>query len=210
MRLLLVEDHAVVGEALSLFLNDQPDIEVVGTARTGRAAVRLCLEKTPDVVVMDFGLPDMDGFELARQLLELKNGARILVLTMHQSEEYARRLLVIGVGGYIVKSAPSTELLTAIRKVARNRRYVSPDIMDQMLDHIGQVRDEAPEENLSDRELQVLTRLARGLTSREVANVLCLSVSTIETYRARLKRKLGVQNVADMTRFAIRRGLIDS
>ena len=208
-KVLIVDDHALVRAGLSRLLELESDIEVVGQTGSGRDGVRLCEERRPDVVILDYSLPDIDGLEATRQIAALETGARVLILTMHANEEYATRLIRAGASGFIVKAASEDELLTAVRKVARTQVYVSPAIMERMVTRIAQPPNDAPESLLSDREMQVLLRLAAGATTREVAKLLSLSVSTVETYRGRILEKLDLRNNSDITRFAIRRGLIE-
>lgn len=209
IRVLVVDDHAVVRAAISRLIEGEEGLEVVGQTGSGHEAVSLCKSLKPDVVILDYGLPDLDGLEATRQITALNTGARVLILTMHSSEEYASRLIRAGASGFVVKSATSEELLAAIRKVAAKGVYVSPHVLERMVVRMGQDDTDAPESQLSNRELQVLLRLARGATTREVSADLSLSISTVETYRARVLEKLGLRNNSDLTRFAIRRGLID-
>jgi len=139
----------------------------------------------------------------------MKTGTRILILTMYANEEYAIRLIRAGAAGFIVKGASTDELLGAIRKVFNKGTYVSPSILEKMAMRVGQPQGDTPESVLSNREMQVLLRLAWGATSREVSEELSLSLSTVETYRSRILEKLGLRNNSDLTRFAIRRQLID-
>ncbi|HPB95788.1 MAG TPA: response regulator transcription factor [Polyangiaceae bacterium] len=209
IRILVVDDHTMVRAGLCRLLDNEPDIQVVDQSGSGREAVQLCREHKPDVVVLDYSLPDLDDLETTRQIVALELGIRVLILTMYANEEYATRVIRAGASGFIVKVASTDELLTAIRKVAQKGVYVSPSIMEKMVGRMSQVKGEVPEAVLSDREMQVLIQLARGSTSREVSKALSLSLSTIETYRSRILEKLDLRNNSDMTRFAIRRGLID-
>jgi len=209
IRILLVDDHALVRNALSNLLSAEDDIEVVGETGSGHEAVALCRDLEPDVVVLDYSLPDLDGLETTRQIVDLELRTRILVLTMHASEEYATRLIRAGATGFVVKAASTDELLVGIRKVAQKGVYVTPSVLERMVERMGQPESETPESLLSNRELQVLVRLARGAKTREVSKELSLSQSTVETYRARVLEKLGLRNTSDLTRFAIRRGLIE-
>ncbi len=206
---IVIDDHAVVRAGICRLLDGEADIEVVGQTSSGHEGVKLCGELKPQVVVLDYGLPDLDGLEATRQITDLESKPRILVLTMHANEEYATRVIRAGASGFVPKAAPAEELLSAIRKVAASGTYVSPAIMEGMVSRMGQPLAELPESQLSNRELQVLTRLARGMTTKEVAHALHLSPSTVETYRSRILEKLNLRNNSDMTRFAIRRGLID-
>ncbi len=208
-RVLVVDDHAVVRSGICQLINAEADLEVVGQTGSGHEAVTLCRELTPDVVILDYSLPDLDGMETTRQIVEAKLPTRILILTMYANEEYATRLIRAGAAGFAVKVAPADELLLAVRKVANRGVYVSPEIMEKMVTRMGQPVEDVPEQALSDRELQVLIRLARGMTTKEVAAALSLSNSTVETYRSRVLEKLSLRNNSDMTRFAIRRGLIE-
>ncbi len=209
IRIVLVDDHAVVRAGISRILEGEPDLEVVGQTGSGHEAVRLCRDLEPDVVLLDFSLPDIDGLEVTRQITATRSPAKVLILTMYASEEYAFRLLRAGAAGFLLKGSPAEELLLALRKVAREGRYVTPSIVDKLVARIGQRAEDAPESVLSDREMQVLVRLASGLTTREVAEELSLSPSTVETYRARVLEKLNLRNTSEITRFAIRRGLVD-
>jgi DNA-binding NarL/FixJ family response regulator len=209
IRTVVVDDHAVVRAGICRLLDGESDIEVVADTGSGHEGVKLCRELKPNLVVLDYGLPDLDGLEATRQITELDERPRILILTMHANEEYATRVIQAGASGFVPKAAPADELLTAVRKVVTGGVYVSPAIMDKMVVRIGQPPTDAPESLLSNRELQVLTRLARGMTTKEVAEALHLSPSTVETYRSRILEKLNLRNNSDITRFAIRRELID-
>jgi two-component system, NarL family, invasion response regulator UvrY len=209
IRILVVDDHAVVREGLCRLLDGEGDIEVIGQAGTGREALEICERLKPEVVLLDYSLSDMDGLEATSRIVPMKTGTRILVLTMHASEEYAIRLLRAGAAGFVIKGASPDELLAAVRKVARGGSYVSSSILDKMVGRMGQAGADLPESVLSDREIQVLVRLARGTTTREISEELHLSISTVETYRSRILEKLSLRNNSDLTRFAIRRGLVD-
>ena len=208
IKILVVDDHTLVRAGLCRLLDNEDDMEVVGQLGTGHDAVRFCRETPPDIVLLDYSLPDLDGLETTRQIVALELKTRVLILTMYANEEYATRLIRAGASGFMVKAADTSELLTALRKVARGSVYVSPKIMDKMVARMGQPQDAAPESALSNREMQVLLRLARGATTREVSSSLHLSVSTVETYRSRILEKLNLRNNSDITRFAIRRRLI--
>lgn len=208
IRVLLVDDHTLVRAALCRLLESETDIELVGQAGSGTEAVQLCQSLKPDVVILDFSLPDQDGLETTRQIVGLDAGSRVLILTMYANEEYATRLIKAGASGFVVKVASADELLTGIRKVAAKGVFVSPCVLEKMVVRIGQPQEESPEAQLSNREMQVLVKLATGSTTREVSEILGLSPSTVETYRSRILEKLCLRNNSDLTRFAIRRGLI--
>lgn len=209
ITVLVVDDHALVREGLCRLLENESDIKVVAQTGSGQEAVRLCEELKPNVVVLDYGLPDMDGLATTAEIVPLETGARVLILTMYANEEYAIRLIRAGAAGFIVKGEPPAELVMAVRKVAAGGTYVSPAILEKMVGRMGDPQSDAPESALSDREIQVLVKLARGATTREVSEELHLSISTVETYRSRILEKLSLRNNSDLTRFAIRRRLID-
>jgi DNA-binding NarL/FixJ family response regulator len=208
IRILVVDDHILVRDSLCRLLDGEIDMEVVGKASTGHKAVSLCRSEHPDVVLLDYSLPDIDGLETTQQIIALGGDSRVLVLTMHSNEEYATRLIRIGASGFVVKAASTDELLVAIRKVAQRGIYISPDIQEKMIARIGQPAEVAPEAALSNRELQVLLLLAKGSTTREAAKSLGIAVSTVETHRSRMLDKLNLRNNSDLTRFAIRRKLV--
>jgi len=210
IRVLVVDDHTLVRAGLCRLLEGEGDLEIVAQTGSGREAVQLCQDHKPAVVILDYNLPDQDGLATTEQIQALKLKTHVLVLTMYANEEYAIRVIRAGAAGFIVKGASTDELVAAVRKVASGGVYVSPAIQERMVVRLGHQPSEHPEADLSNRELQVLVRLARGATTREVAEELCLSLSTVETYRSRILEKLGLRNNSDLTRFAIRRGLIDN
>jgi DNA-binding NarL/FixJ family response regulator len=209
VQVVIVDDHTLVREGLCRLLDGEQDIEVIGQTGSGQEAVRLCKTLTPDVVILDYGLPDMDGLETTINIKQLEIPTKVLILTMYANEEYAIRLIRAGASGFVVKGAPPDELLAAVRKLATGGTYVSPAIMDHMIGRMGDSSSEPPESALSDREIQVLVRLAKGSTTREVSEDLHLSISTVETYRSRILEKLNLRNNSDLTRFAVKRRLID-
>ncbi len=208
IRVLVVDDHTLVRDGLVRLLEMEEDLEVVAQCGSGQEALKLCQEHEPTVTVLDYNLPDLDGLEVTRRVVALGLRTRVLILTMYASEEYAARLIRAGAAGFLVKASSTDELLHGIHKVAEGGIYISPSIMEKMVDGPAPPEENPPERALSDRELQVLVRLARGATTREISEELELSLSTVETYRRRIREKLDLRNNADLTRFAIRRGLI--
>ena len=210
IRILVVDDHTLVREGLCRLLGNEEGFEVIGQCGRGRDAIKMVKELAPDIVLLDFKLPDMDGLEITEQIVALDTKTRVLILTMYANEEYAIRLIRAGAAGFVIKGAASDELIAGVRKVFKRGTYVSPSVLEKMTERMVMPQEEAPESSLSNREMQVLVRLARGSSSREVSEELCLSLSTVETYRSRVLEKLGLRNNSDITRFAIRRGLIDA
>ena len=209
IRIVLADDHALFRAGLCRLIEAEEDMQVVGQAGTGREAVALCDTLAPDVAVLDFAMPDMDGLEATKQIVAANKRARVLIITMYDNEEYAIRFLQAGASGFIVKETSPEELPAALRKIASGKVYITPSIMERIALRHHQFQKENPVSLLSDRELQVLIKLARGRTTSEISEDLALSVSTVKTYKTRIFEKLGLRNVSDLTRFAIRYNLID-
>ena len=205
LKVLLVDDHAVMREGLAALLT-AAGIDVIGTASNGREAVRLARELTPDVVVMDISMPDLNGIEAARQIRVRAPSVRIVILSMHANREHVHQALSAGATGYVLKEAAATEVVTAVRAVAAGRRYLSPAIEAAMLEAGGSAT-RGPLESLSTRERQVLQLVVEGGSSAEIARTVHLSPKTVETYRSRLMKKLGVANVTALVKFAVQHGL---
>jgi two-component system, NarL family, response regulator NreC len=216
IRLLIVDDHPVVQAGLKTLLGIHSDMEVVGEAVDGEMAIKRALELEPDVVVMDIAMAGMNGVEATRKIKELLPETKVLVLTMHDNEEYLRMMLDVGATGYVLKKAANTELAVAIRAVHRGEIFVYPSFTrvllgDRLQDNESVSHsDQDTGERLSEREMQVLRLIAEGYTNRQIAEKLFLSVRTIETYRARLMEKLQVKSRVGLVRYAIRNQLLDS
>lgn len=212
IRVLLADDHAVLRAGLKLLVNHQQDMEVVAEAGSFSEAIRLGKSARPDVMTLDLTMPDGNGVEKIEQVCRECPAAKVLVLTMHDDPAYLRAALHAGARGYVVKKAADTELLGAIRAIHAGRMFVdleshgvrSPNVLvaEQPADHGG------ASDKLSDREQIVLERLAQGHTNQSIANELDLSVKTVESYRARLLRKLGLRSRADIVRYAVETGLL--
>ncbi len=209
IKVVMADDHTLLRDGLKRLLIDK-DIDVLGEAGSGREAVRLCTTLKPDILLLDLEMPDMDGFEVVRSMMAAKSPVKIIVLTMHASEEYAYRLIKSGVSGFLAKDISAKELPEAIRKVMDGKIYVTPSVMENLASRLQQSSDDNPLSLLSEREIQVLAQLARGLTVIEIAEKIFLSPRTIETYRSRAMTKLNLRNISDITRFAIKHGLIEN
>ncbi|TAK84974.1 MAG: response regulator transcription factor [Betaproteobacteria bacterium] len=208
VKIIIADDHAVVAEGLKHVVEAQADMEVVALAADGREAVRQARELQPDVVLMDLSMPELNGADAARAILERDPKCRVIVLSMYSEREYVRRALKAGAAGYVVKRSAAKEVVDAIRAVHAGQRYLSPRIADIVLDdYAGNDRDD-PLARLSAREREVLQLLAEGCTGAQIAERLSLSQKTVETYRARLVEKLGIRDVAGLVRFAIQRGIV--
>ena len=210
IQVLLVDDHAVVRTGFRLLLQSQPDINVAAEAQSGEAACQLYAELTPDVVVMDLGMPGMGGLEALRRIRARNSAARILALSAHDDPMHARRALREGALGFLSKrSAPET-LIEAIGTVAAGRRYIDPNLAQKLALAEIEGATRSPIEQLSEREFEVFIRLAGGATVQKIADDLKLSASTIGTHLYNIKQKLGVVNQSELTLLAIRHGLIEA
>ena len=205
LKVLLVDDHAVMREGLAALLS-AAGIDVIGTASNGREAVHLARELTPDVVVMDISMPDLNGIEAARQIRVRAPSVRVVMLSMHANREHVHQALAAGADGYVLKESAATEVAAAVRAVAAGRRYLSPAIEAAMLEAGGSAT-RGPLESLSTRERQVLQLVVEGGSSAEIARTVHLSPKTVETYRSRLMKKLGVHDVTALVKFAVQHGL---
>jgi len=207
IRILIADDHEVVAEGLKQLIEAQADMQVVAIAGDGREAVRQVGELEPDVVIMDLSMPELNGADATRVILEQNPERKVIVLSMYADHEYVRRALKSGALGYVVKRSAAKDVVEAIRAVQAGQRYISPMVADA-------VNADAPAgkedrlARLSTREREVLQLLAEGRTGTEIAQRLSLSPKTVETYRARLVEKLGIRDVAGLVRFAIQRGII--
>lgn len=211
IKILIVDDHQLVRVGLRRLLEDEKDFKVVGEAADGKEAVELDKKLNPDVILMDVAMPGMDGMEATKRLVKKrKDPARVVILTMHADEHYAARLLRMGASGYVVKDAAPGELAEAIRTVNDGKRFVSATLREALALRVVDGLGEEPVDLLTDREFQVLGRLAAGATNREVANELSVSVKTIDAHRLNLLAKLGLRNNAELTKFAMRHGILQA
>jgi len=210
IRVLLADDHAIVRAGLIRIIEESGDIEVVAEACDGGEAVRLGLEERPDVAVIDISMPGYDGLEVATRLLAAWPELPIILLTMHEEEQYVIRAVEAGVKGYVTKRAAPEQLVAAIRKVYGGGRYLTEEAIEMLALRLARGRGgRSPLDSLSARELQVLRQLALGQTNREIASAYNISVKTVDTYRLRLLKKLNLRNNAELSRFAIQNHLID-
>jgi len=206
--LLLVDDHAVVREGWKRMLAEEPDFIVGGEAGTAERAMELVREQPWGVVVLDLSLPDKNGIELLREILQARPQQPVLVATMHAEATYAMRALRAGAKGYIQKDAHPHELLEALRKVGAGGRYISPAFAESLAESLQHPERELPHQRLSDREHEVLVKLALGLTTRSIAEELGISIKTVGAFRGRILEKLGLKSTAAAIRYAIEHNLV--
>jgi DNA-binding NarL/FixJ family response regulator len=210
IKVLLADDHSIVREGLRRIVEESGEMQVVAEAADGREAIQLVKENLPDVAVIDISMPGVDGLEVISQLQTQQPKLPILVLTMHEEGQYVVRAIQAGAMGYITKQSAPEQLVNAIRKVHEGQRYLTDEAAEALALRIAKGnKGQSPLESLSMRELQVLRRLAMGHTNREIANAYHISVKTVDTYRARLLKKLGLRNNAELSRYAIQNRLIE-
>jgi DNA-binding NarL/FixJ family response regulator len=211
ITVLLADDHAVVRDGLRSLLEAQPDISVIGGAANGHEAVRRATQLCPDVVVMDIAMPELNGIEAAWRIRELCPSAQVVILSMHSTTEHVFRSLQAGARGYLLKEVAGMEVVNAVRAVHAGRRYLSQEISDRLIDdYVRQgeaVEAKSPLARLSPREREVLQLVVEGKSSAEIASILFLSPKTVDTYRSRLMRKLGIDDLPSLVKFAIQHGL---
>lgn len=214
IRVVLADDHPVLRIGLRTLIDNEPDMEVVGEAGDGEEAVRIVERRCPDVVVMDISMPGINGLEATRRIRKLDRceATHVLVLTVHAQERYLFPVLQAGGAGYVLKSSADTELVDAIRVVAKGGAFLYPSATRLLLeDYFNRTRfgeEQDTYDLLSDREREVLRLTAEGYTGNEIANRLVLSAKTVETYRARIMDKLKLQSRSDLVRYALRKGLL--
>ncbi|MGA2172280.1 MAG: response regulator transcription factor [Sedimentisphaerales bacterium] len=210
IRILLADDHKITRQGLHSLLEKQQDMEVVAEAENGRTAVRLAAELAPDVVIMDLTMPDLNGVEATKQILNKSPDIKIIALSMHSDSLFVTEMLKSGAAGYLLKECAFEELTRAIRTVMGSKTYLSPSISGVVVeDYIQRLSktDSSNSDILSDREREVLQLLAEGNSTKQVALKLHISVKTVETHRRQIMSKLNIHTVAELTKYAIRKGI---
>jgi DNA-binding NarL/FixJ family response regulator len=217
IRVLLVEDHAVVREGLRALLTAEADMEVVGEARNGREAVQMIKKLLPDVAVMDIAMPLLNGVEATRQILKIVPATKVLILSAHSEDEYVEKVMAAGAAGYLLKQSAANILVKAIREAQRGRPVFSPsiskrlgDIRERSMGRAGGGRPRRGAVRLTSREVEVLQLIAEGLANKETAAQLGISIKTVEKHRQHLMSKLGIHDTAGITRYAIAAGIIET
>jgi DNA-binding NarL/FixJ family response regulator len=210
-RVLLADDHAVVRSGLRTVLESEPDIEVVAEAEDGSEAVEKALANDVDLAILDVSMPRLTGLQATVELLRRRPGVRVLILSVHDSEQYFFEALKAGASGYVLKTAANRDLVEACRASMRGEPFLYPRALTALIrDYLDRARrgEAVPDDPLTPRELQVVKLIAEGYTSDEIASDLVISRKTVDHHRARILEKLGLRNGAELTRYAIRRGLV--
>lgn len=212
IRILLADDHTIMRAGLRLLLERQPDLEVVGETEDGRQAIAVVDSEKPDVVVMDIAMPNLNGIEATRQIAGNHPGIAVVILSMHSDESYVLRALKAGARAYLLKDSAEADLIRAVRAVHEGKSFFSPAVSKTLLEdyvrHLQQRGEEDSYELLTAREREILQLLAEGKANKDVANLLNLSLYTVETHRAHILQKLGLHSVADLILYAVRKGII--
>ena len=210
ITIMLVDDHAIMRDGLRHLLDQESDIEVIGEADNGREAVKLALEKKPDIVIMDIAMQDMNGIEATRQIKSEASEIKVIALSMHSERQIVVGVFRAGASGYLLKDSSSLELVDAIRTIHLGRKYLSQKISDIVLQEISDIKKETGEigvEILTNRECEILQLISEGNSTKKIADILFISPKTVESHRANIMDKLDIHNIPELTKYAIRAGL---
>ncbi len=208
IKVLVVDDHALLRDGIRALLSIQDDIEVVGEATDGREAINLVRQLSPDVVLMDISMPLMDGLEATRRIHKESPKVKVLILTQHDNKEYMLSSVKAGAAGCVPKRAVASELISAIRVVHQGDSYLYPSVAKVLIKDYLQKMEQDPYERLTNREREVLKLVAEGRTSRDIASLLCVSIKTVLGHRTKVMEKLDIHNRTELVKYAIRKGLI--
>jgi two-component system response regulator NreC len=212
IQVLIADDHTILREGIRLLLGSQPDIQIVGEASDGRDAFFKVEELRPHVVLMDIGMPVLNGLDATQQIRRNFPDTKVLILTQHDNDEYVYRILQAGASGYVLKRAAGAELVSAIRNVDRGNAFLYPSMAKGLLsDYLRRAeagQEKASYDGLTERERQILKMIADGCTNQQIADLLCLSVKTVQAHRGHLMEKLNMHDRTELVKYAIRKGII--
>ena len=210
IKILLAENHHIIRQGIRALLEAQKDFEIVAEADDGRTAVKLARQHTPDVIIMDVSMPELNGIDATRQILREIDQTKVIALSMYSDKRFIKGMLEAGVSGYLLKNCVVAELISAIRSVMKGQKYLSPQILGKVVEgYLGHLsRNEADSDSpLSSREREIVQLVAEGKDSRQIAERLHISPKTVESHKRRTMEKLEIHSVAELTKFAIRQGL---
>lgn len=211
IRLLIVDDHTLFRQTLRSYLTTIENIEVVGEAGDGMDAINKTMELKPDIVLMDFAMPNLNGIQATREIRNRSPATKIIVLTMYETGQHVREILRAGASGYILKKSPAQELVSAIQAVIQNETFLCPSVAKQVLsgylNQAEQIKEDSYDE-LTERELELVSLIAEGKKNKEIAELLSISIHTVQSHRLNLMKKLDIHDSGQLVRYAIRRGLI--
>jgi two-component system, NarL family, response regulator NreC len=213
IRIVIADDHNIVRDGIATLLSSQEDIQVVAEAANGKQAVEQAAKTSPDIVLMDISMPEMDGIKAATEILKASPSTKILMLTQYDQEEYVKRVMHSGVSGYILKSSLFGDLVAAIRTVHSGKRFITPSVSATMMDSYFQTNNKSQQKNtprLTNREQEILQLVAMGWSNQQISGKLFISVRTVEFHRTNIMEKLGVHDTASLVRYAILHNLIDT
>lgn len=209
IKILIVDDHAIVREGLNRIIQSEQDMRVAGMAKDGSEVIRLMLENEIDVIVLDISMPGKSGLDLIKDVKQVQPLVKILMLSMYPEERFAMRSIKAGASGYLTKEMAPEEIVNAIRTIHSGRKYITSALADMIADELQNPSEKVPHELLSDREFEVLCMLAVGKPVVEIATILSLSESTVSTYRMRILQKMGLKTNSDLIHYGIEHGLVD-
>lgn len=210
INILLAEDHNIIREGIRALLEAQKDFKIVAEACDGRTAVKLAQQHSPNVVIMDVSMPELNGMDATRQILRENSNVKVIALSMYSDKRFIKGMLTAGVSGYLLKNCVAVELLSAIRAVVKGQKYLSPQILGEVVEgYMGHPSTDDAESDspLSSREREIVQLVAEGKNSRQIAECLFISPKTVESHKRRIMEKLDIHSVATLTKFAIRQGL---
>lgn len=213
IEIVIADDHTIVRQGLRKLLEEEDYLKIIGEAEDGRNAIRKVCELEPDIIIMDIAMPILNGIEAARQIKKASIKTKVVILSMHDHNRYIRELLSIGVSGYLLKDSVSSEIIKAINTAVKGETYLSPSISTQVIeDYVGMNQKTSQEElynTLTNREREVFQMMVEGYSTKQVAETLCLSTSTIKSHRANIMEKLKMDNISKLIQYAIHLGIID-
>jgi two-component system invasion response regulator UvrY len=208
IKVIIVDDHAILRAGINQILCATDDIEVIAEAQNGAEAIKFSRQFDADVMLLDISMPDRSGMEVLKYIKGENSHIAVLMLSMHMEEQYAVRALKSGAAGYLCKQSASSDLLNAIRTVAKGKKFITPEVAEILADQVGMEKPQSPHETLSDREFQTMVMISSGLSVGEIADQLALSVKTVSMYRTRLLEKMHLRHNAELTHYAIKNNLV--